>query len=313
MAFYSPDAAMDQRLSGLVRWFEAESGTPAGAVSITWVRYSRSLLPDGRPAESDRGDGPPTERSSAGFGASWHGGLSRDPEDLVVLPYLIAGERWLQGELLEEEPELRRALASMTRQGSHEATSYVVDRLSGTTSGPELPPHQRSAWSQRRLLVNGWLASLGWPELGGCNACQKPWRESPYGRERAFLGEALENRNRFSSDGMARLLEAVLAGRLISPPACQRMRSLLACPLEQARPSGATASTLAPWAPAGFGAGGRLWGLASRAQVALYAETVGQDPCLVVLLSDGLAQEQGPGCLEGLLAELLRPPAVVIG
>ena len=82
-----------------------------------------------------------------------------------VGPELIA-EAWLQRQLLEDGEELRRALADMIRDSSNDATGLVLDLLSGTTSGPSLPPERFEAWRRQRQLVNGWLAGLGWPELG---------------------------------------------------------------------------------------------------------------------------------------------------
>ena len=70
----------------------------------------------------------------------------------------------------------------MIRDSSNDATSLVVDLLSGTTSGPSLPPERMAHWVKQRQLVNGWLSELGWPELQGCNACQKTWGDGPYGR-----------------------------------------------------------------------------------------------------------------------------------
>lgn len=291
MAFYSPDASMDQRLSALVQSLEGEV---ADGLSITWLRFPQSLLPQGRDRQDEGRDSrfaaavpePPVQAR----GASWRGTRLRDSGALVRLPYLIATERWLQRGLLEDEPELRRAERAMIRQGSHEATSYVVDRLSGTTSGPALPAHQRLAWAAQRQLVNGWLASLGWPELEGCNAAQKTWQDGPYGRERDFLGSAMENANRFSSDGLARLLQELLAGALISPPACQRMRGLLAIQPDDEELSVPFLPSLLAALPTAPSGSRRLWGQAGRTprslQLALYGECPGEDPMLLVMLAE---------------------------
>ena len=82
----------------------------------------------------------------------------------------------------------------MIRDSGNDATGLVVDLLSGTTSGPSLPPERFAHWAAQRRLVNDWLQSLGWSELEGCNACQKTWGDGPYGRERDFYGAALESR-----------------------------------------------------------------------------------------------------------------------
>lgn len=317
MAFYSPDASMDQRLAALVQRLAAERGPELSSdLSITWLRYPASLLDAGRDRQQS-GVMPAVAAAAApgpASGASWQGRTLRDPGDLVQLPYLIASERWLQRGLLEEEPELLRAQQAMIRQGSHDATSYVVDRLSGTTSGPVLAESGREAWMAQRLLVNDWLTTLGWSELRGCQAAQKTWQDGPYGRERQFLGAALEQANRFSSDGLARLLEGVMAGTLISPPACQRMRSLLAAPVAEDRAAADLPVGLAPLLPAVSTGWRRFWGRGGRAgqgrQLALYGEGDGHAPMLLVVLLDRAAPEASDGLLAGIVAELCGAAAM---
>ncbi len=316
MAFYSPEASMDQRLTALVqRLADARGEAAVHGLSITWLRYPESLLALDQPWRAAA-----AARAVAGVaaaslarGACWQGAQRRDPGDLVQLPYLIASERWLQRGLLEDEPELLRALEAMVRQGSHDATSYVVDRLSGTTSGPALAMPAREAWIAQRLLVNGWLASLGWPELEGCQAAQKTWLDSPYGRERDFLGPAQENGNRFSSDGFARLFEGVMAGTLISPPACQRMRSLLAVQVSEGSTDLDCPAGLAPLLPA-LGSQWRLWGRGGRSpqglQVVLYGEDGTQAPVLLVVLAE--PGEGTDGLVAAIVADLLSPEALAV-
>jgi hypothetical protein len=312
MAFYRPDASMDQRLTALVRRLAGERGEPlVSGLSITWLRYPESLL-----AQDPQGLAGNAWRAVAGVasasparGACWQGLRLGDPGDLVQLVYLMASERWLQRGLLEDEPELRRAQQAMIRGGSHEATSYVVDRLSGTTSGPALSAFAQEAWTNQRQLVNRWLTSLGWAELEGCQAVQKTWQDGPYGRERQFLGTDLENANRFSSDGLARLFEGVLAGTVISPPACQRMCNLLAVPepVDMANadvPAGLV--SLLPPAASGFR---RFWGRGGRGprshQVLLYGEGEGQDPALLVVLAEPGKDGGRDGVVAEIVAELL--------
>lgn len=305
MAFYSPDASMDQRLAALVQRLAGERGQGlSDGLSITWLRYGRSLLE----LDRDRQDSGDAGTDAAVHGAAWQGARLRDPADLVQLVYLIASERWLQRGLLEEEPELRRAQQAMIRLGSHDATSYVVDRLSGTTSGPALSETNRQAWMDQRQLVDAWLMSLGWPELEGCRAAHKTWQDGPYGREHDFLTAAQLNGNRFSSDGLARLLQAVLAGSLISPPACQRMRQLLAVPGRQETATvepGRALDALVPSPGAGWR---RFWGRAGRGpashQLALYGEGEGRDSVLLVVLAEPAVVGGAEGLLPGIVDDL---------
>ncbi|MFM7360629.1 MAG: hypothetical protein ACKO25_02140, partial [Cyanobium sp.] len=148
MAFYSPDPSMGQSLGQLLAELE-EEGRPGliERLSISWLRYPEPLR---RQAELL---GPEAFWRQGPSGASWGGERLRYPASVVKLVYLIAAEAWLQRRLLEEGPELRRALEAMVRQSANDATSLVVDLLSGTCSGPALPSRPYAAWMRRRQLV----------------------------------------------------------------------------------------------------------------------------------------------------------------
>ena len=297
MAFYSPDPAMAQILADLVRALELE-GRPGLAqhLSITWLRYDQPLL--GRAADLD----PDLFWAQPVQGASWAGDRPRYPASVVKLVYLVAAEAWRQADLLADTPELRRALSDMIRDSSNDATSLVVDLLSGTTSGPSLPPEPMAHWVEQRQLVNGWLSELGWPELQGCNACQKTWGDGPYGRERVYYGTELENRNRLSTDAVARLLQAVLASALVSPPACARMAALLARSLDPALRLADPENQVDGFIGEGLPLGSRLWskaGWMSQARHdAAYVEPSAEGsmpkaaPFLLVIFSEGQACAQ---------------------
>ncbi len=74
--------------------------------------------------------------------ASFRGDAPTYPASVVKLFYLAAAHRWLEDGKLADTEELRRAMRDMVVDSSNEATHYVVDLLTGTTSGPELPPPQ---------------------------------------------------------------------------------------------------------------------------------------------------------------------------
>jgi len=288
MAFYSPDPAMGQCLSDLVRALEQDGRPGLGEqLSITWLRYGQSQLDRAAALDPQAYWALPTQ------GTSWRGAVMRYPASVVKLIYLVAAEAWLQQNLLDDTAELRRALAAMVQHSSNDATAYVVDRLSGTTGGPELAEQEREAWIEQRHMVNRWLHALGWPELEGSNACQKTWDDGPYGRERDFYGPNNGNVNRLSSDGIARVLQGVIASALVSPPACARMRRVLARSLEIEERAADPENQVDGFLGAGLPAGSRLWskaGWMSRARHdAAYIEVEGQSSTLLVVLSEGTA------------------------
>jgi hypothetical protein len=304
MAFYRADGAMQQQLEGLVADLEAQGRTGLGErLSLTWLRYPASLR-----SWSEESWGCPLEQ--AGGGAHWRGSQQRYPASVVKLVYLVAVEAWIQRQWLASGDELQRALADMVRDSSNDATGYLVDLLSGTTSGVELPPEPFARWSEQRQAVNRWLAGLGWPELEGCNACQKTWGDGPYGRERQSYGEANANRNRLSTEGMARMLQAVMAGALVSPIACGRMQELLARSLDGAERAADPENQVDGFLGGGLPQGAQLWskaGWMSQARHdAAYVEAEGLAPMLLVVFSEGEASARDEALLPEICRQLLR-------
>ncbi|MCX5944406.1 MAG: serine hydrolase [Cyanobacteria bacterium] len=305
MGFYSPDGAMDAILADAVAALEAD-GRPGlkDDLSVTWLRYASS------PLAGAWGDGP---HAQAAQGASWAGERARYPASVVKLPYLVAAEAWLQRQWLERSPELERALAAMIQDSSNDATGLVVDLLSGTTSGPELPAGAFASWSEQRQLVNRWYGSLGWPEWQGGNLCQKTWGDGPFGRERQSYGQDLANRNRLSTAFTARLLDGVISGSLVSPLACQRMQALLQRSLDPQERRADPENQVDGFLGEGLPDRARLWskaGWMSQARHdAAYIEIAGHQPFLVVAFSEGAARATDASLLPALarrLAEACR-------
>lgn len=297
---------MAQQLEAVIAALEAD-GRPglASRLSITWLRYEQSLIDSA---------GPVSELAQfwakAPNGAAWRGDRQRYPASVVKLLYLVAAERWLQQDLLERTPELQRALADMIRDSSNDATGLVLDLLTGTTSGPELPEEAFQRWSQQRQLVNRWCEELGWSEWHGCNACQKTWSDGPYGRERQAYGSELENRNRLNTNVTARLLHGVISGALVSPPACRRMRDLLQRSLDPHQRAADPENQVDGFLGAGLPTGARLWskaGWMSQARHdAAYIEVDERAPMLLVAFSEGEDCAKDDQLLPELCRQLLN-------
>jgi hypothetical protein len=193
------------------------------------------------------------------LGASLRGARSHYPASVVKLFHLAAAQAWLEAGKLSGGDQFKTALAAMIRQSSNDATSYLVDLLTGTTSGPELPLVSLKNWLRRRRAINRCFANWGCPEFAGINLTQKTWNEAPYGRERQSCFEIPDNRNRLSSDAAARLLLAIDRGEAVSKRRSAEMMKLLARPIP-AKPD--------PWVPfdqvhgflgEGLPKGSRLW------------------------------------------------------
>jgi beta-lactamase class A len=156
--------------------------------------------------------------------ANYRGDAPIYPASVVKLFYLEAAHRWMQDGKINDTPELRRAMKDMIVLSYNEATHYVLDVLTDTTSGPELPPAQMEKWSEKRNAVNRYFASRGYTNI---NVNQKPWCEGPYGRERIFVGESYSNRNALTTDATARLLMEIATDHAVSETRSRQMLELL--------------------------------------------------------------------------------------
>src|SRR5256714_1630528 len=156
--------------------------------------------------------------------ASFRGNERVYPASVVKLFYLGAVHRWLEDKKIQETPELTRALRDMIIDSSNEATQYVVDVLTQTTGGYELPPKEMEEWQYKRNAVNRYFSGLGYTNI---NVNQKTFCEDAYGRERASRGPNGENRNKLTTDATARLMIEIVTGKAASPARTALMMDLL--------------------------------------------------------------------------------------
>lgn len=156
--------------------------------------------------------------------ASFRGNERIYPASVSKLFYLVAAHRWLEDKKIEQTPELTRALRDMIADSSNEATQYVVDVITHTTSGYELPPKEMEEWQYKRNAVNRYFAELGYTNI---NINQKTFCEDAYGRERVSRGPNGENRNKLTTDATARLMMEIVTGKVASQARTAQMMELL--------------------------------------------------------------------------------------
>jgi beta-lactamase class A len=156
--------------------------------------------------------------------ASFRGDVQIYPASVIKLFYLAAAHRWLEDGKLADTPELRRAMKDMIVDSSNDATAYVVDVLTGTTSGPELPDEEIKVWFEKRNAVNRYFTGLGYI---GFNANKKPWGDGPYGRETQAVKLFEPKRNLLTTDTTARLLAEIATGKCVTAARSAEMMALL--------------------------------------------------------------------------------------
>jgi beta-lactamase class A len=156
--------------------------------------------------------------------ASVHGDTRFYPASVIKLFYLAATHRWLEDRKIEDSAELRRAMHDMIVDSSNDATGYIVDVLSGTTGGPELPLNELEVWSRKRDVVTQYYQSLGYVNV---NANRKPWGDGPFGRESQAQKVHAPQNNYLSTNDTARLLSDIALLRCISKERSKQMLELL--------------------------------------------------------------------------------------
>ena len=237
--------------------------------------------------------------------ASHRGDQPIYPASVVKLFYLAAAHRWMQDGRIKDTPELRRAMRDMIVDSGNEPTHYIVDLLTGTTSGPELLEEEMKEWGEKRNAVNRYFRSLGYASI---NVNQKPWGEGPYGRERAWVGTNYHNRNALTTDATARLLVEIASGLCVSGDRSRQMMELLKRELKP----GTKDDQGANFTGKGLPDGAKLWSKAgwtsSTRHDAAYVELPGGERFVLVTFTTGHSNNRDiiPSLTRRIVAALSR-------
>lgn len=316
MVFYSKDSTLEQLGDRvLAATWAAFPQVARNQLALTWVVYDPPFL-----VNTGGAIAPETFWSQPVRGFSYRGVERIYPASVVKLFYLVAIYEWLEKGMVQPSVELDRAIRDMIVDSSNDATGLVVDVLTGTTSGPELPTGPFATWQTQRQIVNRYFQSLQWEELQTINVCQKTWCDGPYGRERAFYGPAMENRNMLTTDATARLLHSIVGGVAVSARASQAMMALMQRSLDPACLAtdpenqvigflgGAFVQPPTPTSP-------RVWskaGLMSQVRHdAAYIELPDRPPYILVVFTEGSANSQNDKLLPFISQQVAEAIAAV--
>jgi len=159
--------------------------------------------------------------------AAYREEITYHPASVVKAFYLVMVHEQLSRGRLAPSEELDRAVRDMIVDSGNDATSYVVDAISGVGSGPELPPRAFRKFQAKRNIANHYFHSRGYD----INANGKTWCENVYGREKQLLGPNREYRNRMTSGAAASLMYGIINRKFVSPAATDKMLALMKRPL----------------------------------------------------------------------------------
>ena len=284
------DAALARVASELVTEFSAK-GLTAEGLAIAVIDMSRETPNGSFPTGAYRGD------------------VSYYPCSVVKICYLSFYESRKQADKLADTPELVRAVKDMITVSSNDATGFVVDSLTGTTSGPELSGAEWERWKAKRNVVNDWYRGRGYTNL---NANQKTFCEDAYGREQAFR-DGGKNRNRMTAAETARIFKEIVHGEVAGEILTGEMLALLSRDVAADEPFEDFELEDARLAGQGLPRGSRIWAKSGDAYdlhhlVARVALPNGSD-YVVAVFTQGVkdVKEVIPRAYEKVAAHFLAP------
>ncbi|BAY97546.1 hypothetical protein NIES37_14880 [Tolypothrix tenuis PCC 7101] len=298
MVFFRKDEQLENLgLSILEATWAAFPTLARNQIALTWIVYDPPVLVNTGGALT-----PDAFWNHSVRGFTYRGVERIYPASVVKLFYLVAVQEWLEKGMVQTSKDLEKAMRDMIVDSSNDATSLVVDVLTGTTSGPELPPGPFETWKTQRNFVNRYYQSLGWEDMETINVCQKTWGDGPYGRERAFYGEMLENRNMLTTNAIARLLHSIVGGVAVSSVRSQAMMALLKRSLKpEDLPTDVDEDQVTGFLGGGIPQDAQLWSKAGwTSQVrhdAAYIEIPERRPYLLVVFTEGKANARSRAIL----------------
>jgi len=292
MAFYRQDPEMASCLKGILDRLEKE-GRPSlkKNIAITWIRYNNQ-----KPSPSN------------GYGTGWNSNKNYYPASVVKIVYALATQVWIKKDLINDSDELRRALYEMISNSNNDATSYILDLLTGTSSGPSLNEQNFEAWKIQRKLINKWLEELQWPEIKNWNCSQKTWNEGPFGREKDFYGKNNDNRNRMTTEGIARIFESLMTNEIIQKVESENLKKVFQRSLDPVNRKKDLENQVDGFLGEGLPLASKLWskaGLMSevRHDVAWW-EAPNKNPMLAVVFTTGKELVKDQFLLPAISSEL---------
>jgi beta-lactamase class A len=156
--------------------------------------------------------------------ANFRGEAQIYPASVVKMFYMAALHRQLEDGQVKMTAELERGLKNMIIDSGNESTGYILDVLTGTSSGAELPEEEFKKWSYKRNAVNRYYQSLGYKNI---SINQKTHCEDAWGVEQQFRGYANKNRNMLTTNATARLMAEIALGKSVTAERSQQMMDLM--------------------------------------------------------------------------------------
>lgn len=155
----------------------------------------------------------------------------RYPASVVKMFLMVVLYAQIENGIWADREDFTPYLTKMIKESDNEATSFILDEITGTHSESELNSEKFQIWKNKRLQVNRFFQLAGYKDI---NISQKTFPidymnlSEPQGSELQMLGEPIWNWNKITTKQAARLMyEICYTGQAVSPKASKKMCELL--------------------------------------------------------------------------------------
>ena len=157
---------------------------------------------------------------------------TRYPASVVKLFWMVALYGKMQTDQLLDRTGIVTDLQEMVGESDNDASSRVLDKITGVESGDELGDSEFANWIQKRQQVNRFFSLAGY---SGIDISHKTYpvnhlgHSGPQGRDRQMrkLRISKDLRNQITTAHAARLMYEVAKGEAISPAMSEEMQQFL--------------------------------------------------------------------------------------
>jgi beta-lactamase class A len=216
---------------------------------------------------------------------SYNGGVPFYPASVVKLFFMTEVMHQVHDGKLDLTPELQRALQEMIHVSDNDATAFILDVISNTSSGPELSGPALAQFLDKRAVANRYFSAMGYD----ISAMAKPWSFGPFGRDTQVVGPKRERRNRMTADAGAALMLWIAQKRAVSAAASEQMLRRLRRTLPQSGDENQVVEFLGESLPPGSSEWSKAgWTSEVRHDVA-YVELPGGRKFIVAAMTRGIA------------------------
>ncbi len=160
--------------------------------------------------------------------AEYQGEQEFYPASILKLFLLVMLEDKILQNKINENEQIKYALNKMISISSNDATSYIIDLLTNTTSGPELSNKKLKEFLYKRNSINRYFKNKGY----NIQIWNKPAYEGKYGRE-----NQIPYSSKITTNDTAKLLYEIFTDKILDQKTNSNIKNLLKRDINSAKES----------------------------------------------------------------------------